>query len=53
MINIIGILPGVDILINNAGALINKPFENLNEEDFDLLDVNVKLFQLIQALFPT
>jgi len=44
----------VDILINNAGVLINKPFENLSDKDFDkLFDVNVKsIFRLVQALLP-
>lgn len=49
-----GFISGVDILINNAGALVNKSFETLSEEDFDLLfDVNVKsVFRLIQSLLP-
>lgn len=44
----------VDVLINNAGALVNKSFEELNEEDFDLLfDVNVKsVFKLVKSLLP-
>ncbi len=43
-----------DILINNAGVLINKPFENLLETDFDeIFDVNVKgAFLLIRQLLP-
>ena len=32
----------VDILIHNAGFLINKPFENLTKDDFlNVYDVNV------------
>jgi len=44
----------VDILINNAGKLINKPFETLSEYEFDnLMDVNVKsAFKLIRLCLP-
>jgi len=44
----------VDILINNAGYLVNKSFEFLTDEDFDnLFTVNVKsVFKLVQALLP-
>ncbi len=47
-------IPSVDILINNAGYLVNKSIEDLNSEDFDqLFNVNVKsVFQLVQALIP-
>lgn len=47
-------IPSVDILINNAGFLINKPFEKLDGGDFDqLFKVNVKsAFLLVQALIP-
>jgi NAD(P)-dependent dehydrogenase (short-subunit alcohol dehydrogenase family) len=40
----------VDILINNAGKMINKPFETLTEYEFDtLMDVNVKsAFKMIK-----
>ncbi|MBE97569.1 MAG: hypothetical protein CMB91_00710 [Flammeovirgaceae bacterium] len=32
----------VDILIHNAGALVNKPFEKLTKEDFKkVYEVNV------------
>jgi len=43
---------GIDVLINNAGLLINKPFEGMSEADFDRqFDVNVKApFVLIQSL---
>ncbi|MFA5417928.1 MAG: SDR family oxidoreductase [Bacteroidales bacterium] len=42
----------IDILINNAGLLINKPFEELTDVDFDhTFDVNVKApFRLIRDL---
>lgn len=44
----------VDILINNAGALVNKPFEYLTSDDFDLMyHTNVKsVFMLTKALLP-
>lgn len=44
----------VDVLINNAGLLINKSFEELNDADFDdMFNVNVKsVFKLIQMLLP-
>ncbi len=45
---------GVDILINNAGAIVNKPFHQLTVDDFDLLfNVNVKAaFKLVNELLP-
>ncbi len=44
----------VDILINNAGKLINKPFEELTSEDFfEVYDVNVfGIAKLIQKTLP-
>ncbi|MEZ5083370.1 MAG: SDR family oxidoreductase [Bacteroidales bacterium] len=47
-------IQSIDILINNAGLLINKPFMELNADDFDnLFEVNVKgAFRLIQCLIP-
>jgi len=44
----------VDVLINNAGKLINKPFEALTEYEFDnLMDVNVKsAFKMIKLTLP-
>jgi len=43
-----------DILINNAGRLVNKPFQKLSHEDFDdVFNVNVKgPYFLTQALLP-
>ncbi|MDP3444160.1 MAG: SDR family oxidoreductase [Ignavibacteria bacterium] len=43
-----------NILINNAGSLINKSFENLTSDDFDhMFNVNIKApFLLIQHLLP-
>jgi short-subunit dehydrogenase len=43
----------IDILINNAGGLINKSFLQLSEEDFNyLFDVNVKsVFKLTRLLY--
>jgi 3-oxoacyl-[acyl-carrier protein] reductase len=44
----------IDILINNAGYLVNKPFENITFEDLNnIYEVNVlSPFKLIQALLP-
>ena len=44
----------VDILINNAGYLVNKPFFKLDTQDFiDVYKVNVfGMAQLIQLLMP-
>ena len=44
----------IDIVINNAGKLINKPFDELSKEDFySVFDVNVfSVSQLIQKLLP-
>lgn len=44
----------VDILINNSGHLVNKPFEKLNMEDFtDSYEVNVfGAVSMIQATLP-
>ncbi len=43
-----------DILINNAGKLVNKPFDKFGIDEFDdTFDVNVKSpFFMIQALLP-
>ncbi len=44
----------VDVLINNAGALVNKPFSEIKHDDFDLV-VNTNFkgpFFLIQQLLP-
>lgn len=43
-----------DILINNAGKLVNKPFDRFGPEEFDdTFNVNVKSpFFLTQALLP-
>jgi 3-oxoacyl-[acyl-carrier protein] reductase len=43
-----------DILINNAGSLISKPFEQLTVSDFDqMFNINIKgVFLLIQRLLP-
>jgi len=44
----------IDILINNAGKLINKPFEDFTKKDFySIYDVNVfGVVNLIQKLLP-
>src|SRR3954452_8727085 len=47
----------VDIIINNAGALVNKPFNELDQLDFvAMLQTNflghVKMIQHLLTLFP-
>lgn len=48
------ISPVIDVLINNAGALVNKPFTEITGEDLHhVYDVNVFApFTLTQKLFP-
>ncbi len=45
----------VDVLINNAGLLINKPLIDLTDKDFDdLFGANVKsAFKLVRELLPS
>ncbi|MDX5447502.1 MAG: SDR family oxidoreductase, partial [Bacteroidota bacterium] len=47
-------LPKVDILINNAGYLVNKPFEEITSQELlRVYDVNVlSVFRLIQTMIP-
>ncbi len=47
-------LHSIDIIINNAGLLINKPFMELTDNDFDsMFDLNVRsVFRLIRDLLP-
>lgn len=49
-----GILGGVDILIHNAGLLINKPFPELSRSDWSrLFNVNIiGVAELTQAMLP-
>lgn len=49
-----GDFPRVDHLVYNAGLLVNKPVEKLEDEDFDrMFGVNVKgAFSLIRAMLP-
>ena len=44
----------VDILVNNAGMMVRKPFESMEESDFDLMfQANVKtVFNLTRHLLP-
>jgi 3-oxoacyl-[acyl-carrier protein] reductase len=44
----------VDILFNNAGNNIRKPFEEMSEADFDaIVDVHLKgMFFMAQAVYP-
>lgn len=47
-------VPKIDILINNAGFLVAKPFTETTPEDFDaMMEVNVRaVYFLIQKLLP-
>ena len=47
-------LGGLDVLVNNAGITTNVPFEEVAEDQYDLLyNVNIKAqFILIQAVLP-
>lgn len=47
-------IPRCDILINNAGRLVNKPFREISTEEFDAIyNVNIKgAFFFTQALLP-
>lgn len=47
-------IPTCDILINNAGKLVNKPFKDLDQSDFDdIFNVNIKgAYFLTQAILP-
>lgn len=44
----------VDVLINNAGAIVNKPFANITQDDVEkVFRVNVfSVIQLIQKMLP-
>jgi len=44
----------IDVLINNAGKLINKSFKDLSKDDlYDIYDVNVfGVISIIQSLLP-
>lgn len=43
-----------DIIINNAGLLINKPFDSFTDQEFDeIFNVNVKsVFRLVRDMIP-
>lgn len=47
-------LRSVDIIINNAGLLINKPLIELTDNDFDsMFDLNVKsVFRFVRDMIP-
>lgn len=49
-----GCLGTVDVLVNNAGAIVNKPVAELTDDDFDtVFGVNVKaVFSLTRELLP-
>jgi 3-oxoacyl-[acyl-carrier protein] reductase len=47
-------IPSINILINNAGAIVNKPFNDITTADLEYIyNVNVfSLFRLIQGVLP-
>ena len=51
----IAFLGGLDVLVNNAGITMNKPFLQVTPEQFDTLyDVNIRgMYFLTQAAVPT
>lgn len=51
---VLEVVSNVDILINNAGLIVNKPFIETTDNDFEsLFQVNVNgPFRLIKHLFP-
>ena len=51
----IDFLGGLDVLVNNAGITMNKPFLQVTPEQFDTLyDVNIRgMYFLTQAAVPT
>lgn len=53
-VNIKSQCSSLHIIINNAGLLINKPFESTSDDDFDrMFNVNVKsVFKLSKTLLP-
>jgi short-subunit dehydrogenase len=48
------IIPNCDILVHNAGKLVNKPFMQIEQADFDeIYNVNIKApFFFTQAMLP-
>ncbi len=48
------LFPRLDVLINNAGSLINKPFEKISRAELEgIYKVNVfSVFELVQSLLP-
>ena len=48
------LFPRLDVLINNAGSLINKPFEKISRTELEgIYRVNVfSVFELVQSLLP-
>lgn len=51
---VLGVFSKIDIIINNAGLLINKPITELSDEDFDdMFNMNVKsVFSMVRDMVP-
>ena len=49
-----GLVGNVDVLVNNAGALVHRPFEELTDDDWQrMLDINLLApVRLTRALLP-
>lgn len=54
LLPVVMVVGDIDVLVNNAGKLINKPFGELTNNDFDqLFNINVKsLFNIVRILLP-
>lgn len=45
-------IPHIDCLVNNAGISLNRKFEDLTEEDWDItINTNVKGYYLLKVCF--
>jgi NAD(P)-dependent dehydrogenase (short-subunit alcohol dehydrogenase family) len=49
IVNAVSAFGHIDILINNAGALVNKPFEELTNDDINYV-YNVNVFSIIKLI---
>jgi NAD(P)-dependent dehydrogenase (short-subunit alcohol dehydrogenase family) len=54
LVRVINEVGNISVLVNNAGKLINKPFKDLCNSDFDdLFNINVKsVYRIIKILLP-
>ncbi len=54
LVRVINEVGNISVLVNNAGKMINKPFKDLCNSDFDdLFNINVKsVYRIIKILLP-